>query len=385
MIILVTALLVYTVSTGFLVWAAFLSCMLVFVFPCFLLGTVTPSLVKYTVNSLDNSGSTVGRLNAFNTIGSIIGTFVPTFLSIPACGTGVTFLIFSGILLILGLTYFISCRRRTVRCIVCTVLFIGCCLGGNVLGFPVYHQHGTEIEGMQDRTAQGSQVFRHIFIDLLCFRIVDHVEVPGAVHQEHVEIMTAVVGFVTDEFALANHVSHIVFILEEIAVQGNNGILGKGDALDTAGGAFLHGILGHGGTKLGHVPDAHTDDPGIILYLLSLMVSGDQLMGKGALLKGDPDGRILIGSGGVFPVGAVKNPAGGIHGTAAQGDIQREGGDGGNCFFRRFRFRGVGAGERKEEGNGHQRDKNPAQHGAVHGASSFHSSLRYKVLYKKPT
>ncbi len=153
MIILVTALLVYTVSTGFLVWAAFLSCMLVFVFPCFLLGTVTPSLVKYTVNSLDNSGSTVGRLNAFNTIGSIIGTFVPTFLSIPAFGTAVTFLIFSGILLILGLTYFISCRRRTVRCIVCTVLFIGCCLGGNVLGFAFWEK---------DLTFEGESVYNYL-------------------------------------------------------------------------------------------------------------------------------------------------------------------------------------------------------------------------------
>lgn len=32
-----------------------------------------------------------------NTIGSIIGTFMPTFVTIPAVGTNVTFLIFSGI------------------------------------------------------------------------------------------------------------------------------------------------------------------------------------------------------------------------------------------------------------------------------------------------
>ena len=68
-------------------------------FPLFLLGTVTPSLVKYSVDSLDDSGRTVGNLGAFNTIGSIIGTFLPTFVTIPAVGTSVTFLIFSGILL----------------------------------------------------------------------------------------------------------------------------------------------------------------------------------------------------------------------------------------------------------------------------------------------
>ena len=99
----ISALLVVTVNTNFLILAAFITCIVVFVFPLFLLGTVTPSLVKYTVDSLDDSGKTVGTLGAFNTIGSIIGTFVPTFISIPAVGTAVTFLIFSGILLVLGL------------------------------------------------------------------------------------------------------------------------------------------------------------------------------------------------------------------------------------------------------------------------------------------
>lgn len=119
----VSALLVVTVSTNFLILAAFISCMIIFVFPLFLLGTVTPSLVKYSVNSLDESGKTVGTMNAANTIGSIIGTFVPTFISIPAAGTAATFLIFSGILLVLGIIYFISCKRKIILCAVFAVLF----------------------------------------------------------------------------------------------------------------------------------------------------------------------------------------------------------------------------------------------------------------------
>ena len=86
-----SALIVFTVNSNYLIWAAFASCFLLFVFPLFLLGTVTPSLVKYTVSSLEHSGRTVGMLNAFNTIGSIIGTFLPTFVTIPAVGTSVTF------------------------------------------------------------------------------------------------------------------------------------------------------------------------------------------------------------------------------------------------------------------------------------------------------
>ena len=129
-IIGISALLVFTISNNFLIWAAFLACMVIFVFPLFLLGTVTPSLVKYTVSSLDESGQTVGALGAFNTIGSIIGTFVPTFVTIPAVGTSVTFLIFAGILLLLALLYFISMGRKKKQCIVSVLLFALCCAIG---------------------------------------------------------------------------------------------------------------------------------------------------------------------------------------------------------------------------------------------------------------
>ena len=104
----ISGLLIITISTNLLIWAALFACLVIFVFPLFLLGTVTPSLIKYSVDSLENSGSIAGRLGAFNTIGSIIGTFVPTFVTIPAVGTSVTFLIFSGILLVLGIVYFLS-------------------------------------------------------------------------------------------------------------------------------------------------------------------------------------------------------------------------------------------------------------------------------------
>ena len=126
----ISGLLIFTVSTNFLIWAAFAACMVIFVFPLFLLGTVTPSLAKYSVDSLEDSGSIVGTLGAFNTIGSIIGTFVPTFLSIPAVGTSVTFLIFAGILLALGLIYFISIRNGLRKSAVAAVLFFLCCGAG---------------------------------------------------------------------------------------------------------------------------------------------------------------------------------------------------------------------------------------------------------------
>ena len=136
----VSGLLILTVSSNFLVIAAFIACMVIFVFPLFLLGTVTPSLAKYTVGSLEDSGSIVGTLGAFNTIGSIIGTFLPTFVTIPAVGTAVTFLIFSGVLLLLGLLYFISKKENKKGCAAAVALFVLCSIFGNSDSFAFWEK-----------------------------------------------------------------------------------------------------------------------------------------------------------------------------------------------------------------------------------------------------
>lgn len=129
----ISAILIFSVNSNFLVIAGFAACMVIFVFPLFLLGTVTPSLVKFTVDNLDDNGKLVGNLNASNTIGSIIGTFVPTFISIPTVGTSITFLIFAGILLLLAIIYFASGKvnlLKVKKVPVSIIVFIICvCLG----------------------------------------------------------------------------------------------------------------------------------------------------------------------------------------------------------------------------------------------------------------
>ena len=63
------------------------------------LGFVTPYAVKLKMASLANSGKTVGRLFAFSTIGSIIGTFAAGFFLIPFVGSVRTLYIIAGSLL----------------------------------------------------------------------------------------------------------------------------------------------------------------------------------------------------------------------------------------------------------------------------------------------
>ena len=136
----VSALLVLAVNVNFLIWAAFASCMIVFVFPLFLLGTVTPCLVKAVAESLDESGRTVGRLGACNTIGSILGTFLPTFVTIPAVGTAATFLIFSGILLAIALIFFISSKIKKPAPYIAAALFVLCVIFGRNNSFAFWEK-----------------------------------------------------------------------------------------------------------------------------------------------------------------------------------------------------------------------------------------------------
>ena len=145
-ILMVSGLMIVAVNNNFLIIAAFTSCMLIFVFPLFLLGTVTPSLVKYTVDNLEKNGRVVGNLGAANTIGSIIGTFLPTFVTIPAVGTSMTFLIFSGIILILGVVYFINAKRKYVAVAASIILFIVCIIFGNSDSF-AFWETGLRFEG----------------------------------------------------------------------------------------------------------------------------------------------------------------------------------------------------------------------------------------------
>ena len=159
----ISALLIFTVSSNFLIIAAFVACMVIFVFPLFLLGTVTPSLVKYTVDSLDDSGKTVGTLGAFNTIGSIIGTFVPTFVTIPAVGTSVTFLVFSGILIVLSVIYFVSSHTGKKNVIVSVVIFLLCCVFGYSDSFAFWQK---------DLTYEGESIYNYLQVSETKSRVV---------------------------------------------------------------------------------------------------------------------------------------------------------------------------------------------------------------------
>jgi spermidine synthase/MFS family permease len=59
----------------------------IFFLPGFVLGMVSPVVVRLSLRSLTTSGGTVGRIYAWSTLGSILGTFLAGFWLISAFGT----------------------------------------------------------------------------------------------------------------------------------------------------------------------------------------------------------------------------------------------------------------------------------------------------------
>lgn len=83
---------------------SFVTVMVLFCIPVTLLGTASPFAIRLALVDSRQAGTIAGRIYAISTLGSFIGTFLPDLLLIPLIGTYRTFLVFSGLLLIVSLT-----------------------------------------------------------------------------------------------------------------------------------------------------------------------------------------------------------------------------------------------------------------------------------------
>ncbi len=68
--------------------------------PTVLLGAVAPFLVRLRVRRVDEVGRVSGSLSGVGTAGSLLGTFVPTLVTIPFLGTSATFRILGAVLIL---------------------------------------------------------------------------------------------------------------------------------------------------------------------------------------------------------------------------------------------------------------------------------------------
>lgn len=98
---------------------SFVAVLVLFIVPITLLGTISPFAIRLSMDDTAKSGQVAGQIYAVSTLGSFIGTFLPTLITIPTIGTRLTFILFAMILLavaLVGLARYAS-RREMLKLI----------------------------------------------------------------------------------------------------------------------------------------------------------------------------------------------------------------------------------------------------------------------------
>lgn len=95
--------IITTPASIFAFIGSFFAVLILFALPIALLGAVSPFLIKLLSQNGEDVGATSGKLFALGTLGSMVGTFLPTLVLIPFIGTKLTITIFGAIIFIFGL------------------------------------------------------------------------------------------------------------------------------------------------------------------------------------------------------------------------------------------------------------------------------------------
>lgn len=100
----------------------------VFFIPAVLLGTISPIVTKLALRDLTRTGSTVGRISAAGTVGSIVGTFATGFVLISWFGTHAIVWGVAIVLFLMALVFFVASFGRRQQ-VIASVLVLAA-LGG---------------------------------------------------------------------------------------------------------------------------------------------------------------------------------------------------------------------------------------------------------------
>ncbi len=128
---------------GGLFFSSLAGIILLFSIPLILLGCVSPFATRLRVSEVKSAGKTAGAISSLSTVGSILGTFLPVLVLIPAFGTRATLYIFSATLLafsLLGLYLSNRSRLPFYALQLAVVLLLGFLLTTNVIKAPVEGQ-----------------------------------------------------------------------------------------------------------------------------------------------------------------------------------------------------------------------------------------------------
>lgn len=88
------------------VFGSFLTVLLLFALPIFLLGMVSPYVIRLATKTVEDAGRVAGGLYAWSTVGSIFGTFASAFFLVPFIGSRETILLSAVLLIIMAAVLF---------------------------------------------------------------------------------------------------------------------------------------------------------------------------------------------------------------------------------------------------------------------------------------
>jgi spermidine synthase len=109
---------------------------IIFFVPSCLLGMISPVVVKLTLSNLEKAGNVVGKIYAFSTLGSILGTFATGFYLISWMGTR-SILLTMGIILVISAIVFGS-FFKSKKCLALLFLFLFLSFSLPIVGLRVY-------------------------------------------------------------------------------------------------------------------------------------------------------------------------------------------------------------------------------------------------------
>lgn len=96
----------------------------IFFVPSCLLGMISPVVVRLSLDSLEHSGNVVGKIYAFSTLGSILGTFATGFFLISWLGTRNILLLMSLILIISSAVFGGAFLKKRILAILFPLIFV---------------------------------------------------------------------------------------------------------------------------------------------------------------------------------------------------------------------------------------------------------------------
>lgn len=102
---------------------SFLAVLLLCAPPVVLLGMVSPFAIRLAVASIETAGAVAGRLYALSTAGSLLGTFLPALVLIPAVGTQRTFLVIAALLAVSS-SFLLGARYLVVAAVLAALVAV---------------------------------------------------------------------------------------------------------------------------------------------------------------------------------------------------------------------------------------------------------------------